>query len=177
MTQRTLITAIQQSAVEAWGNTVTISHSTIYNNSGGISSRGSLRIDNSIIAGNTRAGLDLAIRKEVPPDVNHSIVGNAIGSGLAESPLGFSDENGNLVGGPVNGDIDPLLGELRDHGGPSLTLAIHPGSPAIDAGNPAAVAGLDGVPVYDQRGEPFTRVFAGRIDIGAFEAAATQGRL
>jgi hypothetical protein len=48
------------------------------------------------------------------------------------------------------------------------------GSPAIDAGDPAAVAG-GGVPSTDQRGAPYTRVFNGdgiggaRIDIGAFE--------
>jgi hypothetical protein len=44
-----------------------------------------------------------------------------------------------------------------------------PGSPAIDAGDPMAVAGMDGVPEFDQRGDPFGRVVGGRIDMGAFE--------
>jgi hypothetical protein len=50
-----------------------------------------------------------------------------------------------------------------------------PGSPAIDAGDPAAVAGSGGVPQFDQRGSGFGRVADGdgtggaRIDIGAFE--------
>jgi hypothetical protein len=44
------------------------------------------------------------------------------------------------------------------------------GSPAINAGDANAQAGVDGVPVHDQRGAPFTRVFGGRIDMGAFES-------
>ena len=43
------------------------------------------------------------------------------------------------------------------------------GSPAINAGDLNAVAGVDGVPEFDQRGEPFGRIVGGRIDIGAFE--------
>jgi hypothetical protein len=66
--------------------------------------------------------------------------------------------------------IDPLLGPLLDNGGPTLTHALLPGSPAINIGDPTAVPGAGGVPLYDQRGEPFTRVFGGRIDIGAFES-------
>jgi hypothetical protein len=56
-----------------------------------------------------------------------------------------------------------------------LTHALLPGSPAIDAGDPMAAAGMDDVPLYDQRGTPFSRVANGddipeaRIDIGAFE--------
>jgi hypothetical protein len=56
-----------------------------------------------------------------------------------------------------------------------LTHALLAGSPAIDAGDPTAVAGMGGVPEFDQRGAPFVRVFDGdavpgaRIDIGAFE--------
>ena len=45
-----------------------------------------------------------------------------------------------------------------------------PGSPAIDAGDPGAVAGVGGVPQFDQRGGPYSRVSGGRIDIGAFES-------
>ena len=62
-----------------------------------------------------------------------------------------------------------MLGPLANNGGPTLTHALLPGSPAINAGDPAAMAGLDGIPLYDQRGEGFDRVAGGRIDIGAFE--------
>jgi hypothetical protein len=62
-----------------------------------------------------------------------------------------------------------MLGPLADNGGMTPTYKLVLGSPAIDAGDPTAVAGENGHPMYDQRGEPFTRVYGGRIDIGAFE--------
>jgi hypothetical protein len=52
-----------------------------------------------------------------------------------------------------------------------------PDSPAVNAGDPAARASVDGVPVGDQRGAQFTRVYGGRIDIGAFERQPTEFRL
>lgn len=63
-----------------------------------------------------------------------------------------------------------ILNPLANNGGPTKTQALVAGSPAIDAGNPTAVAGSGGVPLYDQRGDNFGRVQNGRIDIGAFEA-------
>ena len=65
--------------------------------------------------------------------------------------------------------LDPKLGPLVDNGGPTVTHALLAGSPALNMGNPAAVAGVGTVPQFDQRGAPFGRVFGGRIDIGAFE--------
>jgi hypothetical protein len=109
----------------------------------------------------------------------YSLVGDGRGSGLTEAPVGLLDANGNLIGGPVNGVIDPLLGPLAYNGGPvfldgskMLTHALLPGSPAIDAGDPAAVAGVGDAPEFDQRGMPWSRVVGGRIDIGAVEAQA-----
>jgi hypothetical protein len=60
-------------------------------------------------------------------------------------------------------DVDPLLGPLQDNGGPTLTHALLPGSPAIGAGDKT------GHPRWDQRGRPYRRVVHGRMDIGAFE--------
>ncbi|HEU0011874.1 MAG TPA: choice-of-anchor Q domain-containing protein [Verrucomicrobiae bacterium] len=57
--------------------------------------------------------------------------------------------------------IDPMLGPLANNGGLTPTLALVPGSPAIDAG--ASVVD----PVTDQRG--FTRPVGARSDIGALE--------
>ncbi|MBN8728742.1 MAG: hypothetical protein J0H15_13715 [Xanthomonadales bacterium] len=58
---------------------------------------------------------------------------------------------------------DPLLQPLRRNGGPTATHAIPACSPAIDAGiNPSD---LD----FDQRNDPYVRVFADGVDIGAFE--------
>jgi hypothetical protein len=55
---------------------------------------------------------------------------------------------------------------LRDNGGPTPTMALLAGSPAINAGsNPG------GLP-YDQRGEPFERVVGAAADCGAYEFRA-----
>jgi len=56
---------------------------------------------------------------------------------------------------------DPKLGPLADNGGPTLTMALLPGSPAIDAGNTALA------PAADQHG--FPRAAGLAPDIGAFE--------
>jgi hypothetical protein len=58
---------------------------------------------------------------------------------------------------------DPLLQPLAGNGGPTATHAIPACSPAIDAGlNPEDAE-------FDQRLDPYVRVFAGGVDIGAFE--------
>jgi hypothetical protein len=57
----------------------------------------------------------------------------------------------------------PLLGVLSDKGGPTLSIPLLPGSPAIDGGVGA------NCPSTDQRG--FLRV-DGRCDAGAYEAGA-----
>jgi hypothetical protein len=68
-----------------------------------------------------------------------------------------------------------MLDLLRDNGGPTPTMALLPGSPAIDAGDNT------GAPKWDQRGEGFPRVVAvvdpdnPVIDIGAFEVQAGAG--
>jgi CSLREA domain-containing protein len=68
--------------------------------------------------------------------------------------------------------VDPLLSSLVDNRGPTQTLALLAGSPAIDKGDPADC------PTTDQRG--FYRPVDGdavpgaRCDIGAFEYGYTQ---
>ncbi len=58
-------------------------------------------------------------------------------------------------------NTDPKLGPFADNGGPTLTMALLPGSPAIDAGDDSAA------PSTDQRG--FPRPFGAASDIGACE--------
>ena len=70
--------------------------------------------------------------------------------------------NGTYSANLVN--TDPLLGPLADNGGPTLTMALAPNSPALDKGsNPAGLT-------FDQRGSPFVRTFGGGTDIGALES-------
>jgi hypothetical protein len=61
---------------------------------------------------------------------------------------------------------DPLLGPLQDNGGPTFTMALMGGSPAIDAGDDAVCAAPPVLGV-DQRGQP--RPGGPHCDIGAFE--------
>lgn len=56
----------------------------------------------------------------------------------------------------------PLLGVLRNNGGPTPTHLLSSRSPAIDSGSAAASG-------FDQRGAPFVRVSGARADIGAYE--------
>jgi len=58
-------------------------------------------------------------------------------------------------------NTDPKLGPLANNGGPTLTMALLPGSPAIDAGDTSLA------PDTDQRGFPRPAGLA--ADIGAFE--------
>jgi hypothetical protein len=78
------------------------------------------------------------------------------------------DETGSLTNG-VNGNqvgvTNPGLGPLASNGGPTQTIALLPGSPAIDAGSNSLIP--PGV-TPDQRG--FARIVNGTVDIGAFEA-------
>lgn len=64
--------------------------------------------------------------------------------------------------------IDPLLGPLAENGGPTLTHALLPGSPAINRGANLGIFVFSPKPVFDQRGLGFVRA-VGRADIGAFE--------
>jgi hypothetical protein len=57
----------------------------------------------------------------------------------------------------------PRLTALEDHGGPTPTHALIPGSPGIDVGN-------NTVPLLgDQRGVSYPRVAGVAVDIGAYE--------
>ena len=58
-----------------------------------------------------------------------------------------------------------VLGPLQNNGGPTSTMALLAGSPAINAGDPAYIYPF----TEDQRGAGFDRTVASRVDIGAFE--------
>ena len=114
---------------------------------------------NSIVAGNsaTNAGNDVFQDAPTPFDIQFDF-------SLIEDPAGAPIAGGdNLTG------RDPLLGPLSNNGGPTPTMGLTEGSPALDAGDPALVAGQSSTPEFDQRGTGFTRVLNARIDMGAFE--------
>jgi hypothetical protein len=78
-----------------------------------------------------------------------------------------SDSSAHLSAPGSFNNIDPRLGPLADNGGPTPTMALLPGSPAIDAGDTAAG------PSTDQRG--VGRPVGAASDIGAFEFSPTLG--
>ncbi|NJN67693.1 MAG: hypothetical protein HC884_13775 [Chloroflexaceae bacterium] len=122
----------------------------------------------SIIAGNR----DRSPSGTIHPDVSGILLGDA--HNLVGDSTGAMGDIG------LGSDLvvsDPHLGPLADNGGPTLTHALLPGSPAIDAGDSA----LSPTPPYDQRGPGFTRVVDGDrdgnavIDIGAYEVQPSIG--
>jgi hypothetical protein len=168
--------------IYAEGPLVEISNTTISGNSAGTSggaifnnASGYVRIDNSTLSGNS-AGSGGGIYTVSGVDVSNTILNagafgeNILSSGGTVTSYGYnlsSDDGGgylNASGDQTN--TDPLLGPLRDNGGPTFTHVLSPHSPAINAGDPSFTP----PPSYDQRDSPFIRVFNGRIDIGSFEA-------
>src|SRR3954453_8893994 len=69
----------------------------------------------------------------------------------------------NGVQGNRVGVADPGLAPLGNYGGPTRTMALLAGSPALNAGSNGFVTPGE----TDQRGLP--RVAGGTVDIGAFE--------
>jgi hypothetical protein len=141
---------------------------------GGLLNLGTATLTNTIVAGNSAIDggpdVDSTDRSGLPQvslvSQGHNLIGITDGS----SGWAATDRTGTAAL-----PLDALLAALGDYGGKTQTRPLLPGSPAIDAGDPAAMAGIGDVPEFDQRGAPFTRVFDGdppgdiAIDIGAFE--------
>ena len=72
-----------------------------------------------------------------------------------------SDASCAFTGAGSLNNVDPKLGPLANNGGPTLTMALLSGSPAIDAGNTSLA------PTTDQRGFPRPAGLA--ADMGAVE--------
>ncbi len=141
--------------------TLMVTNSTLSGNSagtgGGIFNQGTLTVTNTIIAGNTAPS---------SPDILGAVVSHG------HNLLSITSGTTGITGG-MNGDIvnpTPLLSALGSYGGPTQTVALLPGSPAIDAGDDTvcATTGPTGVNNKDQRG--ITRPVGAHCDIGAFES-------
>jgi hypothetical protein len=157
-----------------------VNHSTVAFNSatslgGGIFVAGTqITLNHSIVAQNSSTNPDITGLLGTTITASYSLIRSNSGSGLTPAPVGSTDANGNLIGTSSN-PINPLLGPLADNGGATKTHKLLDQSPAIDAGDPSLVLGQNGTAEFDQRGAPFTRIYLGRIDIGAYESQPDQG--
>jgi hypothetical protein len=149
--------------------TVTLTNSTLSGNSAPLSGgglEGGGVIKNCTVSGNGNGGISTS-----GIDIGNTILNNNSGANIDGTAisLGYNissdDGGGNLTGPGDQINTDPMIGPLQNNGGPTLTHALLPHSPAINAGDP----NFTPPPFSDQRGSPFVRVFNGRIDIGAFE--------
>ncbi len=146
-------------------------------NGGLFQSAGTLLINNSTLSGNTAdEGGGIFNVKESTVLLQNSIVANNTGGNChgTISSNGYnlsSDKSCRFDGAGDLNDIDPELGPLQNNGGPTDTIALLPGSPAIDAGNPSGCRnGLGPLLKTDQRGEPRPdKEDKPGCDIGAFE--------
>lgn len=152
--------------IHAKGDMLTIFQSTITGNTavgegGGIFGR-TIVLDGSIVAANSASyGADIMLYASGAVNARYSILGDG-------TDVTLSGNVGNLIGA-TGSEIDPLLGALADNGGPTLTHLPLAGSPAINLGDPSIAFSPS---AFDQRGNPFSRVINGRIDIGAVEVQA-----
>ena len=180
--------------IYADGGTLTATNSTVSGNGaavdalvfdnggGGLYAKGApTMLTNATIAGNTASnnannagggiyayGATVKPRRTIfarnTADANANCFGTV-------SSQGHNLDSGNTCGlaGPADTvNTNPLLAALANNGGPTRTLALMRGSPAINA------AGLSGCPASDQRGHSRPRGPA--CDIGAFEADVPNAR-
>ncbi|HEX5690889.1 MAG TPA: choice-of-anchor Q domain-containing protein, partial [Roseiflexaceae bacterium] len=148
--------------------TLTVTNATISNNSaiggdtanegGGVfrdaAATGAANFKNTIIAGNNAA---------TGPDTYGTMVSQGFNLiGKADGGAGFTDGVYNDLVGSLASPRNALLAVLGNYGGTTLTHALLPGSPAINAGT------ATGAPATDQRGT--ARPQQSLVDIGAFES-------
>lgn len=167
-----------------------VANSTISGNSG--SSGGGIRTENvdldlrnSTLSGNSAVGANLYASPFSTTPGSVTIYNSILANGVSGPDCIFTEgsqgllisysliEDGSCsVANGVNGNKtgDPLLGPLEDNGGPTLTHALLPGSPAIDSGSNSLAVDAVGSPLNtDQRGTGFLRIVNNTVDMGAFE--------
>ena len=123
---------------------------------GGIDTSILANLGSTIVATNTNEGQPSDVLGELDPNSSNNLFGTGGSGGLENNPSA-----GNFQGNIFN-VANPGLAPLGAYGGPTQTMALLPGSPAIGAGGPIFPNLLT-----DQRG--FQRPFGSISDIGAFQ--------
>jgi hypothetical protein len=167
--------------------TVLVNNSTITGNTalasgpatggGGIYNQANLTISNSTLNANraprgagidTQWGQSAILQDTIVANTGGNCYGGMTSYGYnlsSDSTCSFSDR------GDLN-DTDPKLGTLGYYGGPTQTIPLLSGSPAIDAGNPTGCTDAVGnLLKTDQRGMPRPdREDKSGCDVGAYES-------
>jgi hypothetical protein len=143
----------------------TLSGNSAGNSGGGITSQGTGigTLTNSTLSGNSATvfgGGFYNQSTQVPGgpgatlNIANTIIANSTSGGdYAGGGTGGTNTNNLVQDGSLSGAIigDPLLGTLANNGGPTLTMALLTGCPAIGTGNPA-ISNAAPVNGLDQRG-------------------------
>ena len=175
------------------GNTARQSGGGIQNEYASVSQKGVVKLNGVTIAGNTAGaknesspgGGGIANKKPSTTTIANSIIaGNRDVGGKAPECRGsllsvgynlIQNSDGCKIKGALTGNIigkDAKLGPLANNGGPTQTMALLPGSPAIDAANQTKPgSGKGACELTDQRGQPRAVSGAGNpiCDMGAYE--------
>jgi hypothetical protein len=128
---------------------------------GGINAEGGApQLSNTIVAGNFQGASPSTTANDIAGSVAAASAFNLIGTGGSGGLT--NGVNSNQVGVSNVG-----LGTLASNGGPTQTVALLSGSPAIDRGSNTYVKTGE----TDERG--FARIVNNIVDIGAFEVQTT----
>lgn len=173
-------------AIYAYAGTLAVTNSTFYLNSGTTSggaiysAAGTVQVSNSTFGTNAEnfGGGGAISNAGSSFLMQNSIVANGGNGGNCSGTItsyGYNLSSDSTCGFANSGDLnntDPMLGALQNNGGPTQTMALPNGSPALDAGNPAGCTDFSGTLLTaDQRGQP--RPGGGETtgcDMGAYES-------
>jgi hypothetical protein len=175
--------------------TLTVSDSTITGNTatavgnlgsvadgGGVYNNGTIAISSTTLSGNAatapfinsggdifNSGSNATIQNSIV--ANNASGGNCSGNMTSNGYNLSSDGTCNFTGPGDLNNTDPKLGTLGNYGGPTQTIPLLNGSPAIDAGNPNGCTDVQGhLLTTDQRGKPRPdKEDSGGCDMGAYE--------
>jgi hypothetical protein len=151
------------------GGTTALVNSTVADNIAAIQGGGLFNDNASISLGNTIVARNAAGATSIASDIL-GVVGS-----LGNNLIGSTAGGGGFVATDITNvpvaDLG-LAATIAVSQGPTPTLALIAGSPAINAGNNSLAVDGDGAALaFDQRGAPFARFVDGTVDIGAFESA------
>src|SRR5208337_1462029 len=169
--------------------TITLTDSTISGNYAGFNggglenATGTTTLTDVTVSGNSARVIGGGLWSDGTTTLTNTIVAENTATTSGPDALGaFASQGNNLIGktdgssgwvssdltGTIAQPLNPLLAPLGNYGGPTQTMALLPGSPAINAGDNSLIpAGL----TTDQRGPGFPRIVGGTVDIGAFESS------